>query len=129
MPDQHHASDDRKISSLKQRADFLRLNKSKSKWIARTIIVQTAPRTHSQAADPHALQCGITVTKRVFKSAVKRNRIKRRLRALAQDILTQRADPTHDYVFIGRDTTLTAPFSDLKRDLVWCLKKMGRLDK
>ncbi|NTU76644.1 MAG: ribonuclease P protein component, partial [Alphaproteobacteria bacterium] len=57
--------------------------------------------------------------------AVERNRARRRLRALAQEILALHAKKEHDYVLIARPATVTRPFTDLRRDLETALKKMG----
>ena len=108
------------ISPLKNRADFLRLNKSKQKWIAKNLVIQAAPNPNNDTN----IRVGITITKKTFKSAVKRNRIKRRLRALARDIITSQAKNGYDYVLIGRHTTLNIPYNTLKKDLSWCLRKM-----
>ena len=107
------------ISSLKNRADFLRLNKSGKKWISKNLVLQT-----DSGAGDDILRYGITVTKKTYKSAVKRNRIKRRLRALANDILKNKALTNKDYVLIGRPSTLDAPYQTLEKDLIWCLKRM-----
>ncbi|HCQ70879.1 MAG: ribonuclease P protein component [Alphaproteobacteria bacterium] len=107
------------ISSLKNRADFLRLNKSGKKWIAKNLIIQA-----DEGTGEGRLRYGITVTKKTYKSAVKRNRIKRRLRALANDILKNKAIKNKDYVLIGRPSTLDAPYQTLEKDLIWCLKRM-----
>ncbi len=74
-----------------------------------------------------AIRLGFTVTKKTFKSAVKRNRVKRRLRALAREIITPLAKPGYDYVLIGRPATLDTPYDVLKKDLKWCLKRMDKL--
>lgn len=110
------------ISSLKNRADFLRLNKSGDKWISQSLILQTAPNEGQQ----NTMRFGLTITKKTFKSAVKRNRIKRRLRALANSTLKTHAQSGHDYVLIGRPATLETPYAQLEKDLLWCLKRIGR---
>lgn len=123
MTDANPIKEKAPISSLKKRADFLRLNKSKTKWVSGSLIIQTAPKT----ADTQDLQYGITVTKKIFKSAVKRNRVKRRLRALTREIIANKANPDQNYVLIGRTATLTTPYETLKKDLKWCLKRLGCL--
>lgn len=115
-----------KISSLKKRADFLRLNKSK-KWVSKHIVVQAAPSLTAEGSENRpegTIQTGFTVTKKTYKSAVKRNRIKRRLRALADEVIAKRARPDFDYVLIGKQGALDAPYDQLKRDLKWCLKRL-----
>ncbi len=67
---------------------------------------------------------GITVTKRLSKKAVDRNRMKRRLRAVASDILGEYGSDNADYVLLARSETATRPYMDLLNDLKWCLKKL-----
>ena len=54
-----------------------------------------------------------------------RNRIKRRLRAAAADIIPAVAVPGYDYVLIGRPMSATRPYDALCADLKWCLGKLG----
>lgn len=122
-----HATKDttQNISSLIKRADFLRLNKAGDKWVSKTIVLQASKHEAESQHAAGTIRIGFTVTKRTFKSAVKRNRIKRRLRAVAMDVISEHALPNADYVLIGRPDTLTKPYEALVNDLKWCLKRMG----
>jgi len=120
------------VGRLKKRSDFLRVQKTGSKWVAKGMIVQAAPQEGAdQAAGDNKAPCrfGLTVTRRLSKSAVVRNRIKRRLRAAACDILPGNARPGTDFVLIGRPETATRLYTDLKKDLKWCLGKLGYLQE
>jgi len=56
---------------------------------------------------------------------VKRNRAKRRLRALARAILPRHGRPGWDYVLIGRaGETATRPYIEMAADLRRALKKI-----
>ncbi|WP_294197418.1 ribonuclease P protein component [uncultured Sphingomonas sp.] len=68
------------------------------------------------------MRVGITVTKKVG-NAVVRNRIKRRFRALAREILPQHGWPGADHVLIGREAALTANWSTLREQLAKALAK------
>lgn len=59
---------------------------------------------------------GFTASKKVG-GAVARNRAKRRLRALAAEILPAEGRPGFDYVLIARPATVTRAFDDLRADL------------
>ena len=107
------------LHPLKKRADFLTINKKGVKWVSQGLILQAMPNELDQ------VRVGFTVTKKTEMSAVKRNRIKRRLRAAAADILPNHAKPSCDYVLIGRQTTTTRPYETLCNDLEWCLRKSG----
>ena len=71
------------------------------------------------------IRIGYTVTKKTESSSVKRNRIKRRLRAAAAAVLSEGVAPGHDYVLIGRPMSATRPYETLCGDLRWCLEKLG----
>lgn len=119
-----HATKDQlaTLQTLKKRSEFLHVQKSATKWVSHGLVVQIAPNSDDQK------RIGFTVTKKVEKSAVKRNRIKRRLRSVAADILPIHAKSGFDYVLVGRSQTLTRPYKTLCNDLVWCLKKTGHYD-
>jgi ribonuclease P protein component len=107
------------IQTLKNRVDFLQLNKTGKKFVSHGIILQAMPN------DLGCIRIGYTVTKKTEMSAVKRNRIKRRMRAAAADVMPLHARPSCDYVLIGRQLTATRPYETLCADLKWCLEKMG----
>lgn len=117
-------SDLKTLETLKKRSDFLLMNAKGQKWVAKGLILQV--KKQSPQKDKKGV--GYTVSKRVDKSAVKRNRIKRRLRAVAADILPLFAKKHHDYVLIGKTLTATRPYEELKNDLKWCLKKLDCLN-
>lgn len=108
---------------LTARSDFLRVQGSGRKWISRNFILQIAENSDSR------LRVGYTVTKRTEKSAVKRNRIKRRLRAAAADVLPLYAKGGMDYVLVGRAGAGLCAYEEMKRDLIWCLKKTELYEK
>ncbi len=72
------------------------------------------------------IRVGYTASKKVG-GAVQRNRAKRRLRALAREILAAEAAPGHDYVLIARSETVVRAYTDLKRDLRHALRRLGLL--
>lgn len=69
------------------------------------------------------MRAGFTVTKKIGNSVV-RNRLKRRLRALARDVLPVSGVPGADHVLIGRSDGLTRDFAvmadDLRKALTRC---------
>lgn len=108
------------LPRLKQRRDFLRAGESGRKWVTPLFILQV------MAGEDGAQRTGFTVSKKAG-NAVKRNRIRRRLRALADEVLPLHALPGFDYVFIGRASALDCGFDELRKNLLWALKRMELL--
>lgn len=82
------------LTTLKARADFLRLNRGR-KYITDFFILRYG---HSGL---DGIRVGYTVTTKCG-NAVVRNRIKRRLRALVREVAAPLAKPGMDYVLIAR---------------------------
>lgn len=110
------------LARLKQRQDFLRIAQQGRKWVTPLFILQV-----QAGPDLACSRVGFTVSKKVSPHAVKRNRIRRRLRALADDILVTQASPGFDYIFIGRAAALECGFEELKKNLLWALKRLDLL--
>jgi ribonuclease P protein component len=72
-----------------------------------------------------AMRLGITVTKKIG-GAVVRNRMKRRFRALARELLPQSGFAGADHVLIGRAGGVERPFEQLRSELVKALAKLRR---
>lgn len=117
------------LPRLKRRREFLLVAAQGRKWVAPGLILQVSP--HSAAADPRrgtdgSLQTprvGFTVSRKVG-NAVERNRVRRRLRAVAELVIPVRARSDCDYVVIGRRQSLTRPFPALVQDLEQALRKV-----
>ena len=71
--------------------------------------------------DP-AKRVGFTVTKKIG-NAVVRNRMKRRFRALARDVVPELGHAGADHVMIGRSAGIERPFAALRDDLGRALAK------
>lgn len=111
---------------LKTRRQFLRVAGAKRKWAAPGIVLQAAPQPPADRGETGGPRYGLTVSKRVG-NAVTRNRARRRLRAVAEEILPRAASAGYDYVLIGRKETIARDFAALKKDLVTGLEKLGAL--
>jgi ribonuclease P protein component len=72
-----------------------------------------------------AMRVGYTVSKKVG-NAVVRNRMKRRFRALAREILPQAGIAGADHIMIGRQSGIERPFAQLREDLGRALAKVTR---
>ena len=74
--------------------------------------------------DP-TMRLGITVTKKIG-GAVIRNRMKRRFRALAREVLPEAGVKGADHVMIGRAGGVERGFDDLRAELGKALAKLRR---
>jgi ribonuclease P protein component len=107
------------IERLKKRRDFVRAARGK-KAARRSFFLEA--RERSEAGPP---RFGFTVSKRVAKSAVRRNRIRRRLKEAARLVAAQHAADGVDYVLVARPSALTQPFSLLRSTLADALRQIG----
>ena len=111
------------LERLRTRPQFLRVAAKNHKWATPGIVLQAAPRPKEDQFTAPGPRYGLTVTKRVG-NAVVRNRARRRLSAVAEEILPYCAKTTYDYVLIGRKDTPTRKFYELKKDLETSLRKL-----
>ncbi len=107
------------MSRLKRRQDFVRLARQGSRWVTPGFILQCSP-TPGENID---LRVGFTASRRVG-GAVQRNRAKRRLRSVAEEVLSTKGRLRIDYVLIARNKILTKDFQQLKQDLGWAIRKI-----
>ena len=73
-------------------------------------------------SDP-AMRVGFTVTKKIG-GAVIRNRMKRRFRALAREVVPARGIPGADHVMIGRSGGVERDFALLRSELEGALDRV-----
>jgi len=69
------------------------------------------------------MRVGFTVTKKIG-GAVVRNRMKRRFRALAREIVAAKGLPGADHVMIGRASGIDRDFSLLRNELSSALDRL-----
>lgn len=107
------------LEVMTRRADFLAAARARRQGTA-GMLVQGRERGDGTTG----IRVGFTCSKKVG-NAVTRNRAKRRLRALAREVLPQMGRPGWDYVLIGKPSaTVERGFADLRSDLIFALKKL-----
>jgi ribonuclease P protein component len=109
---------------LKSRSDFLRVAAARCKAVTPGLVLQARRRAESDE-EAAASRVGFTASRKVG-NAVARNRARRRLRALAEEVLTQGGDPETDYVLIARRALLARPYGKLRHDLESALNQVNR---
>jgi ribonuclease P protein component len=114
------------LSRLKRRVDFEKAAAARRRWVMPGLILQV--RRHDPGEDFHpcdsSIRVGFTVSRKVG-NAVERNRVRRRLRAVAEQTLPAFAACGHDFVVIGRQATIGRPYDALVSDLEAALKGLG----
>ena len=82
-------------------------------------------QVRDRADDDATRRIGFTVTKKIG-NAVVRNRMKRRLRALARELLPAQGIDGSDHVLIGRSGGIERDFATLRDELARALAKAAR---
>jgi ribonuclease P protein component len=101
---------------LRKRAQFLAVRRG-DKRRGRLFLLEVLDR-----GDVAAPRVGFTVTKKVGNAAV-RNRIRRRLKEAVRVHAAGDMCAGSDYVIVGREDVLAAPFSDIGAELSRRLRK------
>ena len=123
------------IGRLRTRPDFLKVAAEGAKWVTPGLILQARRRPPPAAAgtgkttarkpiEEDEVRVGFTVSRKVG-NATRRNRARRRLRAVATEVLPELGRPGCDYVLIGRARTLDRPYAELVEDLRQALGRVG----
>jgi ribonuclease P protein component len=133
------------VGRLRTRPDFLKVAAEGAKWVTPGLILQARRRPPPAAArtgvagtgvggtgkaaarkplEEDEVRVGFTVSRKVG-NATKRNRARRRLRAVATEVLPELGRPGCDYVLIGRARTLDRPYAELVEDLRQALGRVG----
>ena len=121
------------LQRLSKRPEFLAVARSGRRWATPGLVLQmrrreavarqAEPEDQAEETEAGAIRVGFTASKKVG-NAVCRNRAKRRLRALASEILASEGKAGHDYVLIGRHATIKRPYPALQQDLATALLKV-----
>jgi ribonuclease P protein component len=106
------------LTTLSRRADFLAAN-SGARAPMPGFVLLMRPRGDGSPA----MRVGYTVTKKIG-NAVVRNRMKRRFRALARELLPVAGTAGADHVLIGRAGGIERDYDDLRRELAKALTKV-----
>ncbi len=108
-----------RLARLTQRKEFLAAAEHGRRFRSSAFMAQVrdaAPDEPRKGGEPVALRLGLTASRKTG-NAVKRNRIRRRLREAAKQALASQAERPCDLVIVARSEVLTARFRTLVADL------------
>jgi ribonuclease P protein component len=106
-----------RLNILRRRSDFLAANAGR-----RTATPGFVLLVRDRGDGDPSKRVGFTVTKKIG-GAVVRNRMKRRFRELAREIIPIRGHVGSDHVMIGRSAGIERDFGELRQDLTRALEK------
>ena len=109
-----------RLITLRKRADFLAANAGRRASTPGFVLL-----VRDRADGDEAIRVGFTVTKKIG-GAVVRNRMKRRLRALAREFLQSSGFSGADHVLIGRSGGIERDFALLQQEFASALGKLRR---
>ena len=112
-----------KLVTLKKRRDFVLSNKHGQKTHNKNFILQ---EYYNSNISDQGLMFGFTATK-IIGNAVKRNRAKRRMRALISSLLKEDNilfKEKYSYVLIAKQSILKASFFEMHNQLKQCLSRL-----
>ncbi|MGQ3298497.1 ribonuclease P protein component [Reyranella sp.] len=112
-----------RLGRLPNRSDFLRVQAGR-RCAMPGFVLQTAP-VPAELGGP-AIRVGFTVSRKVG-NAVVRNRVRRRLREIARQIIPGSARADHDYVLVGRQGAIGRDFLAMKAELQEALRRLKAL--
>jgi ribonuclease P protein component len=110
-----------RLVTLRKRADFVAANRGKRAATPGFVLLVRDRKD----ADP-AIRVGFTVTKKIG-GAVVRNRMKRRFRALAREVVPAQGFIGADHVMVGRSGGIERDFALLRSDLSAALDRLRRV--
>lgn len=108
------------IRTLERRSQFLSANKGQ-RFPTPSVLLLVYPRNDGD----ETIGFGATVTKKIG-NAVVRNRMKRRYRELARNLLPSLGIAGADHIFIGRHSAVERDFALMQADVASALKRARR---
>jgi len=111
------------LPSIKNRKDFLKITNEGLSSPQYGLVLQAAINNRN-----NEVRIGVTATKKIG-NAVIRNKCKRKLRNIANQVLHNYAQKNNDYVLIARNSTYDREISLLKKDLIKALKEIKKYKK
>jgi ribonuclease P protein component len=107
------------VERLVRRSQYLRVARARKYIVSKGLILQFEIKDPNEGGNKHRV--GFTASKKVG-NAVVRNRARRRLKSVVNDVLTSSEEQPLDLVLIGRASTLKRSYDELLSDFRFALK-------
>jgi ribonuclease P protein component len=107
-------------SFIRKRPEFLAANRGQRFATPGFVLL-----VHDRKDASVDIRLGITITKKVG-NAVIRNRMRRRFRALMQEMLAVRGKAGADHILIGRGDGIERDFDVLRRDMIRAFERIAQ---
>ena len=107
------------VERMVKRSQYLRVARARKYVASKGLILQFEIKDPNEGGNRHRV--GFTVSKKVG-NAVVRNRARRRLKSVVNDVLTSSEERPLDIVLIGRVSTLKRSYDELLGDFRFALK-------
>ena len=104
------------IQHIKRHFDFIEMRSTPLKAFTHSFVLQLRPNNVG------TVRVGFTVSKKIAKHAVVRNKLRRQMREIVR--LNQRLEqlyPAHDLILIAREEALNRSFQQLSQDFDYLL--------
>jgi len=101
---------------MKRHLDFVEMRNAPTKAFAKSFVLQVRPN------DQGITRTGFTVSKKISKSAVVRNRLRRQMREIVRlSPEAQEKYPSHDLILVARNEALSRDYQQLSKDFSYLL--------
>ena len=101
---------------IKRHFDFVEMRDAPFKAFTKSFVLQMRPNEKNET------RVGFTVSKKIAKQAVVRNKLRRQMREIVRLSTTlQEKYPSHDLILIAREEALGRSFAQLTEDFAYLL--------
>ena len=108
---------------IKRHFDFVEMRNAPFKAFTKSFVLQMRPNEKNET------RVGFTVSKKIDKRAVVRNKLRRQMREIVRlsPTLLEKY-PSHDLILIAREEALNRPYSQLTADFEYLLTHFHQMD-
>jgi len=108
---------------IKRHFDFLEMRDTKTKAFTKSFVLQVRPNEQG------VTRTGLTVSKKISKKAVVRNRLRRQMNEIMRlSHELQAKYPSHDVILIAREEALNRDYHQLTKDFTYLLDHVHEVE-